>query len=49
MENDVLAKWINLKEIRLGDYLAVGMCGAYDTSMAYQFGLGTPPQEIGRQ
>ncbi|TJZ50904.1 hypothetical protein FCH28_20540 [Streptomyces piniterrae] len=47
MEHDVLAWRLDLDDVREGDHLAFGMCGAYDTSMAYEFGRGTAPRELG--
>ncbi|MEV8020386.1 hypothetical protein AB0O76_29415 [Streptomyces sp. NPDC086554] len=47
MEHDVLACRLSLDDVREGEYLAFGMCGAYDTSMAYDFGRGTVPRELG--
>ena len=40
MENDVLATEVDTRRLKVGDALAVGMCGAYDLSMSYEFGLG---------
>lgn len=40
MEADVLRSAVDLSEVRKGDKLAFGHCGAYDLSMAYQFGRG---------
>ncbi|MFF4606047.1 hypothetical protein ACFY12_25310 [Streptomyces sp. NPDC001339] len=48
MEHDVLSVRLDLSDVRDGDYLAFGMCGGYDTSMAYDFGRGTAPRELGR-
>ncbi|WP_431043542.1 hypothetical protein ACQUSR_17755 [Streptomyces sp. P1-3] len=48
MEHDVLSVCLDLSGVREGDYLAFGMCGAYDTSMAYDFGRGTVPRELGQ-
>lgn len=47
MEHDVLAWCLDLDDVRAGDHLAFGMCGAYDTSMAYEFGRGTVPRDLG--
>ncbi|GAU68786.1 hypothetical protein SSP35_09_00290 [Streptomyces sp. NBRC 110611] len=48
MEHDVLSVRLDLGDVRDGDYLAFGMCGGYDTSMAYDFGRGTAPRELGQ-
>ena len=48
MEADVLAQQLDLTQVGDEDYLAFGMCGAYDTSMAYGFGLGNAPRQLGR-
>ncbi|MEV0119807.1 hypothetical protein AB0H77_42240 [Streptomyces sp. NPDC050844] len=48
MEHDVLSIRLDLSDVRVGDHLAFGMCGAYDTSMAYDFGRGTAPRELGQ-
>ncbi|MGW2629763.1 hypothetical protein ACWC2K_10580 [Streptomyces chattanoogensis] len=48
MEHDVLSVRLDLTDVREGDYLAFGMCGGYDTSMAYEFGRGTAPRELGQ-
>ncbi|MGW1374639.1 hypothetical protein ACWD6P_10255 [Streptomyces sp. NPDC002446] len=48
MEHDVLSVRLDLSDVRDGDYLAFGMCGGYDTSMAYEFGRGTAPRELGQ-
>ncbi|MFJ9420222.1 hypothetical protein ACIRPT_39640 [Streptomyces sp. NPDC101227] len=47
MEHDVLSVRLDLTDVREGDHLAFGMCGGYDTSMAYDFGRGTAPRELG--
>ncbi len=47
MEHDVLGVRLDLSDVQEGDHLAFGMCGAYDTSMAYDFGRGTAPRELG--
>lgn len=41
MENDVLVRDLDLGLAEVGDIVAIGDCGAYDTSMAYPFGRGT--------
>ncbi|MEU9110320.1 hypothetical protein AB0D04_00665 [Streptomyces sp. NPDC048483] len=48
MEHDVLSVRLDLTDVREGDHLAFGMCGGYDTSMAYEFGRGTAPRELGQ-
>ncbi|WP_043266718.1 ATP-grasp domain-containing protein [Streptomyces sp. CT34] len=48
MEHDVLGRRLDLGDVREGDHLAFGMCGAYDTSMAYDFGCGGAPRELGQ-
>lgn len=40
MENDILATEVDVISLAEGDFLAFGMCGAYDLSMAYPFGRG---------
>ncbi|MFH8717652.1 hypothetical protein [Streptomyces zaomyceticus] len=40
MENDILAEEVDVSSLAEGDFLAFGMCGAYDLSMAYPFGRG---------
>ncbi|WP_037864068.1 hypothetical protein [Streptomyces sp. NRRL S-340] len=40
MENDILAEQVDAGSLAEGDFLAFGMCGAYDLSMAYPFGRG---------
>lgn len=40
METDLLALNVDLTDVREGDHLAFGLCGAYDLSMAYPFGRG---------
>ncbi|ARF54345.1 hypothetical protein B1H19_09160 [Streptomyces gilvosporeus] len=47
MEHDVLGVRLDLSDVQEGDILAFGMCGAYDTSMAYDFGRGTASRELG--
>jgi diaminopimelate decarboxylase len=40
MEHDILAVGLSLSEVQVGDKVLLSRCGAYDTSMAYQFGRG---------
>jgi diaminopimelate decarboxylase len=40
MENDVLRTGLDLRGLAEGDWLAFGLCGAYDLSTAYDFGRG---------
>jgi diaminopimelate decarboxylase len=40
MEEDVLAANLDLRSLKTGDLLAFGDAGAYDRSMAYEFGRG---------
>ena len=48
MEHDVLSVRLDLTDVQEDDHLAFGMCGAYDTSMAYDFGRGAAPRELGQ-
>ncbi|MGG7572300.1 hypothetical protein [Streptomyces sirii] len=48
MEHDVLSVRLDLTDVQEGDHLAFGMCGGYDTSMAYDFGRGSAPRELGQ-
>ncbi len=40
MEDDVLARNLDLRELKEGDFVAFSDAGAYDRSMAYEFGRG---------
>lgn len=44
MESDVLGSNLDLGAVRAGDLLAILDCGAYDTSMSYDFALGGTAQ-----
>ncbi|GAB1340386.1 hypothetical protein ACE1SV_69760 [Streptomyces sp. E-15] len=46
MEHDVLAEELDLRSLAEGDFLAFGMCGAYDLSMAYPFGRGLAAEAL---
>lgn len=47
METDVLANDLNLNGLKEGDFIAIGMAGAYDFSMSYDFGRGFSGQGMG--
>ncbi|HEX8080448.1 MAG TPA: hypothetical protein VF557_09585 [Jatrophihabitans sp.] len=40
MEEDIVAKGLDLSAVATGSQLAIGRAGGYDTSMAYAFGRG---------
>lgn len=44
MEADVLAEGLDLDCLKEGDVVAIGMAGAYDVSMTYDFGRGSSGQ-----
>ena len=44
MEHDILARSVQLPDdLKMGDFIAIGAVGAYDTSMAYNFGAASQP------
>ncbi|NUK77682.1 hypothetical protein HRW23_09785 [Streptomyces lunaelactis] len=46
MESDILAEELDVSSLAEGDFLAFGMCGAYDLSMSYPFGRGLAAEAL---